>query len=105
MRSSRAGTDGRIKASYCRLWFDEDQTLPETIDLHYELVGPETTINAATIERFCDVVGNQSEKFKISRNPDLEAPMDYAIVTSWQVSLMLCSLGSFWILMGTFYLV
>ena len=31
------------------------------------------TIDAAAIERFCDVVGNQGEKFKTSRNPDIEA--------------------------------
>jgi hypothetical protein len=42
-------------------------------------------ITAASVGRFCDVVGNHGEKFKASRNPDLEAPMDYAIVNGWQV--------------------
>src|SRR6266852_2954558 len=81
-------TEGRnkcIKAFYWRLWFGQDQTLPEAIDHRGELVGPEVTIDAAAIERFCDVVGNQGEKFKTSRNPDIEAPMDFAIVTGWQV--------------------
>jgi len=45
----------RIKAFYWRLWFGQDQTLPETIDHRNELVGPEVTIDAAAIERFCDV--------------------------------------------------
>ena len=61
--------------------------LPEGIDLHDELVGPEVTITAAAIERFCDVVGNQGEKFKTSRNLNVEVPMDFAIVTGWQVCL------------------
>lgn len=61
--------------------------LPEGVDLHDELVGPEVTITAAAIERFCDVVGNQGEKFKASRNLNVEAPMDFAIVTGWQVCL------------------
>lgn len=51
----------RIKAFYWRLWFDQNQALPEGVDLHDELVGPEVTITAAAIERFCDVVGNQAQ--------------------------------------------
>ena len=81
------GRNKRIKAFYWRLWFGQDQTLPEAIDHRGELVGPEVTIDAAAIERFCDIVGNQGEKFKTSRNPDIEAPMDFAIVTGWQVCL------------------
>ena len=79
------GRNKRIKAFYWRLWFDQNQALPEGVDLHDELVGPEVTITAAAIERFCDVVGNQGEKFKTSRNLNVEAPMDFAIVTGWQV--------------------
>ena len=33
-------TEGRIKAFYWRLWFDQNQALPEGVDLHDELVGP-----------------------------------------------------------------
>ena len=68
------GRNKRIKVFYWRLWFDQNQVLPEGVDLHDELVGPEMTITAAAVERFCDVVGNQGEKFKTSRNPDVEAP-------------------------------
>jgi fatty acid synthase subunit alpha, fungi type len=63
------GRNRRIKAFYWRLWFDQNQALPEGIDLHDELVGPKVTITAAAIER----------------NLTVEAPMDFAIVTGWQV--------------------
>ena len=46
------GRNKRIEAFYWRLQFGQDQALPETIDLRGELLGPETTITAATIERF-----------------------------------------------------
>ena len=99
------GHNRRIKAFYWRLWFDQNQALPEGIDLHDELVGPKVTITAAAIERFCDVVGNQGEKFKTSRNLTditVEAPIDFAIVMGWQV----CCSGFrdyvlLWILMQT----
>ena len=44
------GRNNRIKAFYWRLWFGQDQTLPDTIDRRDELVGPEVTIDAAAIE-------------------------------------------------------
>jgi fatty acid synthase subunit beta len=31
------------------------------------------------------VVGNQSEGFKTARNKKVQAPMDFGIVTAWQV--------------------
>jgi len=70
----------RVEISVSRrcLWFDQNQTLPKGVDLHDEFVGHE-------VERFCNFVGNQGEKFKTSCNPDVEAPMDFAIVTGWQV--------------------
>ena len=71
---------------YWRLWFGQDQALPEATDHQDELVGPEVTIDADAIERFCDV-GNQGEKFRMSRNPNIKAPMDFAIVTGRQVCL------------------
>lgn len=79
------GRNKRIKAFYWRLWYSENEVLPE-IDIHSKFVGPEVTIDAAAVDRFCAVVGNQGEKFQATRNPDIEAPMDFAIVTGWQVS-------------------
>ena len=75
-------TEGRnkcIKAFSWRLWVDQNQALPEGVDPH------EVTITAAVIERFCDVVGNQGDKFKASRNLNVEGFMDFVIVTGWQV--------------------
>ena len=43
------------------LWYGQDQALPETIDLRDELLGPEMTIAAATIEPFCDVALRDDE--------------------------------------------
>jgi fatty acid synthase subunit alpha len=78
------GRNKRIKAFYWKLWFGDDTELPE-IDLRDTYIGPEVVIEAATVERFCSVVGNQGESFKSARNTDVKAPMDFAIVTGWQV--------------------
>lgn len=79
------GRNQRIKEFYWRLWFGDDEVLPN-IDVHETFVGPEVTIKAEDIETFCDVVGNEGEAFKASRSTEVKAPMDFAIVTGWQVS-------------------
>ena len=87
------GRNKQIKEFYWKLWFGDHQVLP-SIDIRDTFVGPEVTIDASTIERFCSVVGNQGESFKKARNAEVEAPMDFAIVTGWQVCLSsgaLCS--------------
>jgi hypothetical protein len=48
-------------------------------------------IDAAAVERFCLVIGNQGES-KRARSAEVEAPMDLAIVTGWQVRLFRHSL-------------
>jgi Glucosamine-6-phosphate isomerases/6-phosphogluconolactonase len=66
----------------------------EGVDLCDELVGPEVTITAAAIDRFYDVIGNQGEKSKTSRNLNVEAPMNFVIVTGWQVCfVIMCCFG------------
>lgn len=75
----------RIKEFYWRLWFGDDEVLPE-IDVRATYTGPEVTIDASHIETFCGVVGNQIEAFKSARSKEVQAPMDFAIVTGWQVS-------------------
>ena len=74
----------RIKQFYWKLWFGDEEALPE-IDVHATYTGPEVTIDAAAIESFCAIVGNQSEKYKQARVEEVTAPMDFAIVTGWQV--------------------
>jgi fatty acid synthase subunit alpha, fungi type len=59
--------------------------LPD-IDIHETFTGPEVTINAKTIERFCTVVGSEDSSFQSARNSEVKAPMDFAIVAGWQVS-------------------
>ena len=78
----------RIKQFYWKLWYGDKEVLPE-IDIRGKFFGPEITISAADIERFCAVVGNRDESFKTARNGHVQAPMDFAIVTGWQV----CRLG------------
>ena len=78
------GRNTAIKDFYWRLWFGDDQKLP-ILALDTTFTGPETPIDAATVQRFCDVVGNQSESFKQTRNERVMAPMDFAIVLGWQV--------------------
>ncbi|KAL7423454.1 hypothetical protein Q5752_001034 [Cryptotrichosporon argae] len=78
--------DGRnraIKDFYWRLWFGDNEKLPE-IPIDATFTASETTVDATTIQRFCDVVGNQGESFKSARNETVSAPMDYAIVLGWE---------------------
>ncbi|KAI0368773.1 fatty acid synthase [Pilatotrama ljubarskyi] len=73
----------RIKAFYWKLWFGDNEVLPD-INVRDTFTGPEVTIDEEDIENFCAVVGNQSEAFKSARNETPMAPMDFAIVTGWQ---------------------
>jgi fatty acid synthase subunit alpha len=77
------GRNKRIKEFYWRLWFGDDESLPE-LNVRDTFVGPEVTISASDVEAFCAVVGNQQEKFKTVRTDEVKAPMDFAIVTGWQ---------------------
>lgn len=81
------GRNGRIKDFYWRLWFGGDQARPE-LDIHETYIGPEVIISANDVEMFCNVVGNQNEAFKTARTENVKAPMDFAIVTGWQVCLL-----------------
>jgi fatty acid synthase subunit alpha, fungi type len=83
------GRNTRIKEFYWKLWYGDNETLPE-IDIHETFVGPEVTLDADDIETFCAVVGNQTEAFKAVRSEEVQAPMDFAIVAGWKV----CSLVS-----------
>lgn len=78
------GRNQRIKQFYWKLWYGDKETLPK-IDIKDKFVGPEVTISAEDVEQFCLVVGNQSESFKSVRSQTVQAPMDFAIVTGWQV--------------------
>ncbi len=81
-----SGRNTRIKEFYWKLWYGDDSSLP-TLDIHDTFSGPEVTIEADEIEQFCAVVGNQEESFKAIRNDNVQAPMDFAIVTGWQVCI------------------
>lgn len=78
------GRNRRIKDFYWRLWFGDNEVLPE-INLRDTFTGPEVTIQANDVETFCSVVGNEGEAFKTARTDRVQAPMDFAIVTGWQV--------------------
>ncbi|KAG5646963.1 hypothetical protein DXG03_001686 [Asterophora parasitica] len=77
------GRNTRIKEFYWKLWYGDDEVLP-SIDLRETFEGPEVTIEADDVEQFCAVVGNQGESFKTVRNDNVQAPMDFAIVTGWK---------------------
>ena len=78
------GRNERIKQFYWKLWYGDNEVLPN-IDIHENFVGPEVAINSSDVEQFCAVVGNQGESFKSVRNDNVQAPMDFAIVTCWKV--------------------
>ena len=82
-----ADRNDRIKQFYWKLWYGDSEVLPD-INIREKFVGPEITISAEDIERFCTVVGNRDESFQIARNGRVQAPMDFAIVTGWQVCLL-----------------
>lgn len=67
-----------------KLWFSDDESLP-SINLRDTFTGPEVTISEADIQCFCAIVGNDGESLKGVRSDELHEPMDFAIVTGWQV--------------------
>lgn len=79
-----ADRNTRIKQFYWQLWFGDKEVLPE-IDVRATYTGPEVTIDATAVESFCSVVGNQGESFHSMRTAEVQAPMDFAIVTGWEV--------------------
>lgn len=79
----------RIKDFYWRLWFGDDREMP-TLKSRQTFEGPETRVEASEIERFCAVVKNDGEAFKTVRSDAVQAPLDFAIVTGWQVSNLSC---------------
>jgi enoyl reductase-like protein len=79
------GRNTRIKDFYWRLWFGDDEVLL-SIDVRETFASPEVTIQASEIEAFCAIVGNNGEPFKTARNEQVQAPMDFGIVTGWKVS-------------------
>ena len=79
-----SGRNDRIKQFYWKLWFGDNEVLPN-IDIHENFVGPDAAINSSDVEQFCAVAGNHGESFKVARNDNVQAPMDFAIVTCWKV--------------------
>ena len=77
----------RIKQFYWKLWYGDNEVLPK-INIKDKFTGPEIIIETSAVETFCAVVGNQGESFKAVRSSDVKAPMDFAIVTGWKVSIM-----------------
>ncbi|WRT68297.1 uncharacterized protein IL334_005273 [Kwoniella shivajii] len=78
------GRNKKIKDFYWKLWFGDNETLPQ-LALDTTFTGDEVVVDAQAVQRFCDVVGNQSEAFKSARNDKISAPMDFAIVLGWQL--------------------
>jgi enoyl reductase-like protein len=74
----------RITEFYWKLRYREEASSP-ALALRNVFTGPEVTIDEDVVQTFCSVVGNQAEAFKTARNEVIEAPMDFAIVTGWQV--------------------
>lgn len=85
------GRNSRIKAFYWKLWYGDDQSLPD-LDVHDVFTGPEVTLDGEDIEKFCSIVGNNDESFKSVRTDKIGAPMDFAIVAGWQVCIH-CIMG------------
>ena len=74
------GCNLRVEGFYWRLLFGDDEVLP-SIGVRETFFSPEVTVTGKEVGTFCDVVGNQSEAFKTTRNERVRAPMDFGIVT------------------------
>lgn len=81
------GRNKNIKEFYWKLWFGDDDKMP-SLGLRENFTSEEVVIDAATVERFCTVIGNSGEQFMQRRSEKVQAPMDFAIVAGWQVSLI-----------------
>nr|ODN98836.1 hypothetical protein L204_02800 [Cryptococcus depauperatus CBS 7855] len=77
------GRNKSIKEFYWRLWFGDNEKLP-SLKLDTLFNGDDIVVDEKAIARFCDVVGNQGEAFKTTRNSSIMAPMDFAIILGWQ---------------------
>ena len=75
------GRNQRIKDFYWKLW---ELGEPVSLNVHDKFTGPEVKIDAETVEKFCAIIGNDGEAFKSTRTDEVQAPMDFAIVTGWQ---------------------
>ncbi len=75
----------RIKDFYWRLWFGDDLEMPG-LDSRQTFEGPEISVDVEEVERFCSVVKNEGKAFKSACNGQVQVPLDFAIVTGWQVS-------------------
>ncbi|TIC66451.1 hypothetical protein E3Q02_01872 [Wallemia mellicola] len=75
------GRNQRIKDFYWQLW---ELGAPTQLNVRDTFTGPPVTIDAATVEKFCAIIGNDGEAFKSNRTDEVQAPMDFAIVTGWQ---------------------
>jgi enoyl reductase-like protein len=51
----------RIKVFYWKLWFGDESILP-SLDIRDTFTGPEVTIDVASVEKFCGVVGNEGDQ-------------------------------------------
>jgi len=83
----------RIKQFYWKLWYGDNEVLP-SVGIKEKFIGPEVTITAEEVEEFCTVVENQGELFKRTRMDTVQVPMDFAIVTGWQVSSRWSPMGN-----------
>jgi fatty acid synthase subunit alpha, fungi type len=81
--------NSHIKDFYRHLWFGDDLSMPP-LEWYQDFEGPEVIAGTEEIERFCSFVKNEGEFFEPTRSEKVQAPLDFAIVTSWQV----CS--SYW---------
>ena len=59
-RDISSGPNERIKQFYWKLWFGDNDVLPN-IDIHKNFVGPDAAINSSDVEQFCAVAGNQEK--------------------------------------------
>ncbi|KAJ1924023.1 fatty acid synthase alpha subunit Lsd1 [Tieghemiomyces parasiticus] len=78
------GRNERIKAFYYHLWFGTPEVAELDVSPDHQFVARGERVDRKDIQAFCRAVGNQAEWYVDRGQPDLPAPVDFAIVVGWQ---------------------
>ncbi|KAJ1909732.1 fatty acid synthase alpha subunit Lsd1, partial [Mycoemilia scoparia] len=79
------GSNDRVKEFYLKVWFGDEVSsdIIKIDDMHYKFTYKGQEVSRKDIVKFCQTVGNQSERY-VDRNQEfVYAPMDFAIRVGW----------------------
>ncbi|KAJ1679555.1 fatty acid synthase alpha subunit Lsd1, partial [Spiromyces aspiralis] len=79
------GSNDRVKEFYLKVWFGDkvSRDIIKIDDMHYQFTYRGQTVDRKDIIKFCQTVGNQSERYVDREQEFVYAPMDFAIRVGW----------------------